>query len=265
MNFLFMLLFGIFSFSAYAANPPTLSNLNQADASAIMKNFGNAVVFRAVEPPSANGKIWGIGVGIAGDVTSATDTNNVLSKSGTSPNISALPGADLVLTLQAPLGLSAEAGFLPRMTFSGLSEKRTAFNVKWTFTDLFLRGQTPFDAAVRVGFGRNEFSYGQTTNGVQDTVKFDSKAFRAELAFSRKILVFEPFIGLGLLRTSNPLSNTANASLYSFTNSQSYEYSKSSFVFNIGAEVRLLILTVGAQVEWAFGETAAAAKVGLKF
>lgn len=252
-------------FSAVAGNTPTVSNLTNAEADAVIKNFGNAIAFRPVEPPSANGKIWGLGLGLAFNATSSGDVNAVLAAHGNSQGIAAVPMGDVVLVVQGPLGIGAEVGFLPRMSIGGFSAKRTAFNLKWSFTDLFLRELTPFDAAVRVGFGRNEFSYSQTVSGVQDRVEFDSKAFRLELAVSRKVLFLEPYLGLGLLRTSSTLANTAAVTLYNFTSASSYDYAKSSFVANLGAEARLVFLTFGAQVEWAFGETNVAAKLGFKF
>jgi hypothetical protein len=254
----------LFSVSAFAGNTPNISNLTQAEADSIAKNFGNAIVFRSIEPPSSNGKIWGFGIGIGADLTSAGGVNSVLRAHG-GQDISILPAADIIGTLQGPFGISGEVGFLPKISVNGFSFKRTAFNAKWTFTDVLLREHTPFDAALRVGFGKNQFSYGQTINGVSDTISFDSKALRAELAMSRKFLVFEPFIGLGILKTSSTLANTASVSLYNFQQSDSYDYSKSSFLFNVGTEVRLIFITIGAQVEWAFGETTTSLKAGLKF
>ncbi len=257
-------LVGLVSFSAFAGNTPNISNLTQAEADSIAKNFANAIVFRSIEPPSSNGKIWGFGVGVGVDMTSAGGVNGVLRAHG-GQDISVLPAADIIATLQGPFGISGEVGFLPKTSVNGFSFKRTAFNAKWTFTDVLLREHTPFDAAIRVGFGKNEFSYAQTINGVADTISFDSKAMRAELGMSRKFVIFEPYIGLGFLKTSSTLANTASVSLYNFQQSDSYDYSKSSFLFNVGAEVRLIFITVGAQVEWAFGETTTSAKLGLKF
>ncbi len=259
------LAFGLVVPSARAGNTPTLSNLTQADADSVAKNFGNAIIFRSVEPPSSNGKIWGLGIGVGVDSTGASDINRILIAHGASGNVGSLPAGDIILTLQAPLGISGELGFLPRVSVGGFSARRSAFNLKWTFTDILLRDNTPFDAALRLGFGQNVFQYGQTTSGYSDTVKFDSKSFRMELAMSRKFLVFEPYLGLGLLHTSSTLSNTASVTLFNFTSSNSYDYAKSSFLFNLGAEIRLLILTLGVQAEWAFSETTGSVKLGLKF
>lgn len=258
--------FAVFlSLSAVAGSTPTLSNLNQSESDSIIKNFGNAVAFRSLEPPSANGKIWGLGIGLVFQATSATHVNSALAAHGSTENISALPMGDIVVLAQAPLGLGVEFGFLPRKTINGFSAKRTAFNLKWTFTDVFLRDRTPFDAALRVGYGMNEFEYAQTVSGVLDTVEFDSKALRMELAMSRKFFVFEPYLGLGLLRTSSTLSNTAAVTLFNFASANTYDYSQSSFLVNIGTEIRLVFLTLSGQVEWAFGETTGAIKLGFKF
>ncbi|MBS1960837.1 MAG: hypothetical protein JST04_01370 [Bdellovibrionales bacterium] len=260
-----ILLLGLVPSFARADNTPTLTNLTQSEADTIAKNFGNAIVFRSLEPPSANGKIWGFGLGLVFDATSAGHVNEVLRAHGNSQDISALPAGDIVGTVQLPLGIAAEIGFLPRVSIKGFSAVRTGFNAKWTFTDVFFHDRLPFNAALRMGYGKNEFKYGQTTSGVADTVEFDSKAFRTELALSPRLPLIEPYLGFGLISTSSTLKNTATASIYNFTTANSYDYSKSSFLFNLGFEFRLLVLAASAQVEWAFGETTGSAKLGLKF
>lgn len=260
-----LVLLGLVPFVARAGSTPTLTNLTQSEADTIAKNFGNAIVFRSLEPPSANGKIWGFGLGLAFDATSAGHVNEVLRAHGNTQDISALPAGDIVGTLQLPLGIAAEIGFLPRVTINGFSAVRTGFNAKWTFTDVFFHDRLPFNAALRLGYGKNEFKYGQTTSGVADTVEFDSKSFRSELAISPRLFLIEPYIGFGMLSTSSTLKNTATASIYNFTTANSYDYSKSSFLFNLGLEFRVVVLAVSAQLEWAFGETTGSAKLGLKF
>lgn len=249
--------------SSFAASQPTLQNMNLSQADGVMKNFGNAIVFRSLEPPSANGKVWGFGFGVVGAVTSAKDVNAFIP----SANIPVLPAADIVFALQGPYGIALEAGFFPTMAVKGFTLKRFGMNARWTFTDVLLRGNIPFDAALRLGFGGNEFSYTQNVGGVDDKVTFDSNSFRAEVAMSRKFFVFEPYLGLGLLKTSNTLSNTAGVSnpLFSFTSSDTYSNSQTSFLFNFGVEIKLLILTLTPELDVAFGETTGALKLGMKF
>lgn len=251
------------SISALAANQPTLVNLDLSQADGVMKNFGNAIAFRSLEPPSSNGKIWGLGVGIAVAGTTAKDVNALIPNA----NIQTLPAADLVVALQGPYGVALEAGFFPSIAINGFSLKRFGLNARWTFTDILLRGNIPFDAALRVGFGGNNFSYSQVSGGVNDTVSFESNSLRFELAMSRKFFVFEPYIGLGLLRTSNTLSNSAGPAnpLFSFTSASTYSNSASSFLFNVGTEIKLLFFTFTPELDVAFGETTVAAKLGMKF
>lgn len=249
---------------AFGESTPNLTNLNRAQSDAVIKDFSNAIVFRAVEPPSANGKIWGFGLGLLVGASTAGDLNSALGLTG-SNEVSALPAADIVATLQAPYGIAWEIGFLPRMSLRNFAIRRTAFNVKWTFTEIMRPERVPFDAAVRLGYGKNEFSYEQVVSSVNDRITFESEALRLEAGMSKKFLVFEPYIALGVLYIDSVLSNTASAPLYNFTASQSYSHSKSSVLFNIGTEVRLVFLTLGAQLEWAFGATNASAKLGLKF
>lgn len=257
------LLLGFFATTVMAANQPTLVNMDLAQADGVMKNFGNAITFRSLEPPSSNGKVWGLGVGVAVAGTTAKDVNALIPNA----NIATLPAADVVVALQGPYGAALEAGFFPSVTLKGFSLKRFGLNGRWTFTDVLLRGNIPFDAALRLGFGSNKFSYSQVSGAVNDTVSFTSNSLRMELAMSRKFLVFEPYIGLGFLRTSNTLSNTAGAAnpLFSFTSSDTYSNSKSSFLFNVGTEIKLFVLTLTPELDVAFGETTIAAKLGMKF
>lgn len=248
------------------AGTPNLQNLNLNQADTVLENFGAALLFRSVEPPSSYASIFGLTFGFVGAVTSADKINTALNLSSKIP---AIPVVDIFTGVQLPLGLAIETGFLPKAKVGSFSARRFGANIKWTFTDLALRRKikVPFHAALRVGFTSTSLSYGQVIAGVQDTVKFESKSFQTQLAFSRQFGIVEPYMGLGYVRQDTSLSNTATASvdLYNFTTALSYGVQKGSFWFNTGAELKLLFMTLAAEYHNTYAVSSGVAKLGFKF
>ena len=248
---------------ARASDVPNLQNLNVNQANQVIENFGTALLFRSVEPPSSYADIFGVSFGFIGAVTSADQINGSLNLN---PKVPAVPALDLYAGAQFPLGLAIELGFLPRLDVGDFSARRFGFNAKWTFTDVFLRDQIPFDAAFRLGYGNTSLSYAQTIASIQDTIKFESKSIQTQLAFSRKFGIVEPYLGLGYVRLDSTLTNTATAvDVFAFTQALSYGIKKGGFWFNAGAELKLLFLTLAAEYHNTFGLSTGVAKLGFKF
>lgn len=268
MKKLLLLGFALSSAPALAASAPSLYNLNASQAEEIVESFGAAQMFRAVEPPSSYGRLFGLSFGVVGTYGSAGKLNDATP--APIQDLDFVPSADLFLGVQGPLGLALELGGVPRTTVQDFRIQKIAANVKWTITDLFFGDVLPVEAALRAGYGRNTFDYRQTVtvsgSPVSDTVEFDSRVLQTQLAVSYQVLVFEPFLGLGWARQSSTLSNSvATVDLFNFTNAQSFEVGKGSFWLNAGFEMRLLAFTLGAQYDRLFGNSSVSAKLGFKF
>lgn len=244
------------------ADVPQLQNLTGTQVDAVFDNFGAALVFKPVEPAGAYGDIFGVAVGVIGGVASASKINNVISGS----NVSVVPNADIFLGAQAPFGLAIEIGFVPQRDFSDFSVRRFGFNAKWTLTKVVLT-DFPFDIAARMMFGSSELSYRYTISGISDTATYDTNQWGFNLSIGKSLFIVDPYIGLGFVNQSSTLSNGGNIPLFNTTVStaRSYSKDKTSVWFYAGAEVKLMLLTLGVQYDNVFGTHTGSGKIGLKF
>lgn len=243
-----------FFFVSSAANAglPPLRNLTSTEADRALDNLGAILYFRSVEPVSSNGTAWGFGFGVVVSATTMTQINDVTHQSG-----GVIPAGDFAVTLQAPLGLALETGFIPKIKIDTGSVKRASFNIKWTWTDVFT---APVHSAVRVGYGATSLAWRDPQSSADYSAK--AKFTQFQLSGSVKLAILEPYVGLGLI------TQRANASVTGTTplaNAQySYGRKSSTFWMSGGAELKILALSFGGQIDRAFGETSLSLRFGIK-
>ncbi len=252
LSSLALIIFVLFiSISGARADIPALQNLTTSDANKALDNLAAALYFRSVEPPSSNGTIWGFGLGVVGSATTMSQIKSVTGKNGMAP------AADIALSAQAPLGIALEVGFIPSITISSGKIKRGSFNLKWTWTDVF---PMPVTSALRLGFGATSFSWHDT--GANADYGYKARFTQFQASISKKLAIFEPYLGLGLISQTSNLSVTGSTPV---ANGQfSFGRKSSSFWMSGGAQLSLLILSLGAQVDRALGETSLSLRLGFK-
>ena len=264
ISFLLMLFGIIFSITpnkTYAALP-ALSNLNQTETDAVLKTLGTALAFRPVEPASAYGKYWGISVGATVDAASTSELKTAIpATSG-----AYVPSGDIFLGFQFPKGLGVEMGFLPSVNTNGFTFKKFGGDLKWTVTSAFAKKRSPFDFALRAMSTSTSLSYSQTVSGVNDTVSYDAHIWGANASLSKRLFIFEPYIGFGFIKQTGTLGNTGTVQLFNsaVTPNASFSESSSSSWFYTGMQIRLLVPTISAEYDSMFGIKSYAVKFALK-
>lgn len=247
---------------AHADGNPQLNNLTLPQVDQVFKTFGAALSFRSLEPASSYGKIWGISGGLIGGVVNAKGIKNNIPGAG---NINWIPTGDIYLGAQAPLGLAVEAGFIPTLTLGSAKFGKYGGNLKWTVNEVFFT-DLPLDVAVRGGYSSAKVSYNQTISGVADKITYKSHQYSGQLMGSKKLLIFEPYLGLGLIKQSSDLGNTGTTTLYSTTVSLSNSLSKdyTTFWFSGGVQIHLFFMNLTTQFDSMFGTQVYSAKLGFK-
>lgn len=232
------------------------TNLSTTQTDAIFKVLAADTVFRSIEPASEFGKDFGFSIGVIGNLTMGSALNAVIPGAATS----FLPGGYLAATLQLPVGLALEGGFIPSLSFSSASFSSFGLNAKWTFSQLI--PLMPLSAAVRLGFTSPRISY-SLTSPVATTMVFTSTVVSASLMISKAFSVFEPFIGLGYYSANSTLTTTATAFFQSATNS--ITSNPAGVTFMAGLDIRLAFLAIGFQYENILGNDTLAGRVGVRF
>lgn len=261
---LLVLLAAMVSFTsrAFADANPKLTDLTLPQVDEVFKTFGAALSFRALEPASSYGKIWGVSGGVIGGVVNAKGIKDNIPGAG---NINWIPTGDIFVGAQAPLGLAFEGGFIPSISIGSAKLQKYGGNVRWTVNEVFFT-DLPLDVAVRAGYNTAKVSYDQTISGVLDKITYKSKQYSGQLMGSKKFWIFEPYLGLGLIKQSADLGNSGTTTLFNTTVSLANSISKdyTTFWFSGGFQMRVLFMTLSGQFDSMFGTQVYSAKLGFK-
>lgn len=224
----------------------------------------------SVTPPSSLGSIFGVELGVVGGATDTPSLDAIVyQQSG--QNLKLLPHASLMAQLTIPLAITFEATYVPKTTLSGASYQMTGGAVKWTPTDGIMI--LPVNLAFRGFYTSTELSFSQTINNVTvttpvtGTIKYGGQVSGVQVMVSPKLIpILEPYAGVGYLTGKGKFDVTASTgTIFDFTSSQSSEATNSSSQVFFGLDIRLLLLSFGAEYSQAFGTKTYNARLSLRF
>lgn len=239
-----------------------LSNLNLPQTDSVFRTFAADLAFRPVEPPSS-ARFFGLSFGVIGVLTSTEEVTAVLPDN----KLKYIPGADIFIGLQAPLGLGVEIGFIPTQNISGIKLGKFGGSLKWTINQTFME-KSPFDLAARLMYTNAKISYRQNLSAgtldlsLKDTIIGSSVSLGMPFLFG----VFEPYLGLGMVKQKGILEGSGTVNLFnqSFTTKSSIQSENTSLWFYVGNQIRLLLFTLSFQYDRFFGINSFSFKAGLK-
>lgn len=265
--FAFTLLALIGSYSTHA-EVPTLSNLSSENVDEAVKTFGALMNFRPLEPAGSFGKYFGVSLGLVAQAAPSSKLKNFIPNSGSVPAY--LPDANIVGAIQAPLGIALEFGFFPAKTFKSFHLEQYAGNLKWAVTDVFF-SWLPIDVAVRGGYVADKLGFTQTVSGIPVNIDYTQKMWNFNLSVGKKLWIFEPYAGAGIVSQSATLAANAAGTFSLFGQSVPYavgnsvDQSITSPVFFAGAQIHLFAFNITLQDDYQFGLNNLALKLAFKF
>jgi len=231
------------------ASTPNFTNVTSSQFTSIMNDFSAYSSYTSVSGASGRGSVFGFEVGLIAGLTSTPNVNSVAQQTDPSASVSMIPNASILAAISIPMGLSFELVFLPSNTFDGVSYQQYGGAVQYKLLSL------PFNLAAKAHYTKTDFNFGENLSGVNTTVSVDNKLFGADLIASMGLLVIEPYLGVGYETASASMGVTGTNSIFSsaFTTSESASASPSSARVFIGADINLLLLTIGAEYLHAYG------------
>lgn len=257
-NILFLF---VLSARCEAAALPQLSNLTPPQAESVFRTLAATLAFRPVEPASAFGDYFGFAFGLVAIGTNSADLKAVLPDD----RISFIPNAYLFGAVQLPFGFAAEVGYLPRYKINQVNYRNLGVNAKWTVTSV-LPNPAPIDVAIRLMHSSPRVEYAQTLSAGKLDANYNSTIRGANISVSVPLLVFEPYLGYGLIESRATLAGSGDVSLYdrrfAATNTQKNE--SSSKWFYGGFQLRFIALTFSAQYDRMFSNDSYSLKFGFK-
>jgi hypothetical protein len=256
------LFLSIFAISAHASNIP-LQNLSSDDMNKIDGDMSANFLHTSVEGAGTLGHIWGFEVGVVGGKTSSPHLNDVVH-SEADPNADAgtLYHGELLGVLSVPLGITGEIGVVPSVGSSDFKFNALDLAAKWTLTETLL-SDLPFSLAVKGSYT----SYGLTFSGQQSGVTVDYKYTGTETALmgqiSKNFAIVEPYVSVGVVNGKGTLTGNGSSGL--FQAGVSGDATRSGLMWNVGAEVKLIVFKLGAEYTSLFNTSRMTGKLSFYF
>lgn len=242
-----------------------LQGLDKDEFGRLVGDFSAVTAHSSVSGASPLGSIFGFEVGVVGGVANTPEVNKLVHDAD--PNAAAvnrLPNATALGVLTVPLGITVEAGLLPKIGSNDFKFGNFSLAAKWTFSELL---ELPLNLAVKAQFTKTQLEFKSTTSGVDTKFNFDNTITGLTLLASKDLGLIEPYAGLGILNADGKLSVTGSSTVFdpSLTQSQSATAKKSGTTFLAGVELKLLVVKFGVEYASLFKTSRYLGKVSFYF
>lgn len=260
MKKIIILSIGLLSFSLMAGGTPDFRNLTKDDLKVVSKEFHANFVPTTVSGASNLGKLWGFQLGLIANRTSTEKLKNI-----STDDFSEIYNAALFGRVDAIFGLGAEVTMLP-VELGGLKLKTYSFGLKWTVTEVFK--VLPFNLKVRAYYNTADIAYEDNDGTSQFDVSYKHKGKGIDFTISKKILLVEPYIGIGYVSGESDLEANGSTNFFGSTVSQGLDnkgIKTSGTHMFVGVNASLLIANLGLEYSRTLGANRIAAKIAFGF
>ena len=265
----------VFTTTAHASSP-VFNNVTGDQFDKIVKELSANFSYSSVTPASSLGSVWGLEFGPVVGYTKTPDILQLVQSADANTSLKdKFPHASILARVGVPLGLTAEVMFLPAYNKNGVKINQLGGAAMWTITDLFFADTLPFTWAVKGYLTKTTVKYTETFTpvnyGIPVTagIEFSDSIYGIQTILSRKFFVFEPYLGLGLMKAKGALtvSGGAGQTIFSpaFSTSQTAESKQNSSQLLLGMDVRLLFLSLGAEYQRSFARNSYTARLSFRF
>ncbi|MGZ3650026.1 MAG: DUF6588 family protein [Bdellovibrionota bacterium] len=265
------------------ADTPTLSNLLPGDYDAIVKDFSANFTYSSVTPASSLGGLGGFEFGLVGGVSKDPNLKALVTAASPSTNLpNYLAHAALLGRVGLPYGLTAELMLFPSRTISGISLQEVGGSVMWTPTDDIL-DELPLNLAAKLSYQHAKLSFTQNATVASGTgagtvvpvnLGYTDTEWALQAIASKKLLVFEPFVGMGYVKSHGVLDLGTNGFTVNIFNVGSFpqaalsntaDSSPNSFQVLAGVDIRLAFFSLGAEYQRSFGTDTYTGRLSFRF
>lgn len=243
------------------AADPGFSSLDKGDMETLAEGFGANFVHNSLMGASKMGTLFGFQVGVTAASTTVEEIDK-LAKQNTGAGLKSIANAGLVAAVGIPFGIAFEAVIVPKLEVDGAEAESTSFAIKYNINDVI--PILPVNLALRGVHSTAQFSFDQTVAGLVGNIKNETTVSGVQLLLSPMIPLVEPYIGVGLLNSSNKLTTTVSG-LFTYGSGSSREESVSGTQILAGVEVNLVLLKLGVEYSNAFDNSRIGAKLTFGF
>ena len=245
--------------SCLNATVPNFENLTGPQVKKVLNDFATSMAPTNVSPASSLGKILGVELGLLGGISKASSIDSLSSS-----DFSKIPHGALLIAAHVPFGLGIDAALLP-IKIGDLEYKYYSYGVKWTMTDFLTK--LPLDVRFKFNLTNGDISFGQSVSGTPVNVKYKNKSSTFTLTASKKILILEPFAGIGRIYSKNDLESSGTVSIFdgSVAVSERTGVKLNDTYFFIGLQLNMFLMNFAMEYSNIFDNDKISGKISFKF
>jgi hypothetical protein len=253
-----------------------LVDLTGAETDNVIRELSANFAYSSQTPASSLGGLWGFELGLVGGITKTPEIRDLVrSRADANFKQDKFPHAGVLGRVGAPFGLTGEVVILPKIKASDVELSQYGGAVQWTVTDVFFKN-LPVNVAVKGYVSKTSLSFKQVVRNanvpastVNGKISFDNTNLGGQLLVSKRLSVFEPYVGVGFSKANGELSVTTDDINFMgtiFTTGATRAKSKpSSAQLMAGLDVRLLFISLGAEYQRSFGTDSLSGRLSFRF
>ncbi len=244
-------------------------NVSEDDLKKIVSDLSSNFTHTSVSGAGALGTIFGFELGVVGGMTSTSELDKLVKSYDASASADQAIHGGILGMLSVPLGLTAEALFVPAVGSEDFKFNTLSLALKWTMTDTVLSG-LPVDLAVKFHMNQTGLKFKQviSPDPYETELEFKNQILGAQLLVSKSLVLVTPYAGLGMLQSEGELSfsgSSGNIFDSTYTTSTSAKVKASSSQFLAGVELNLLLLKAGLEISRQFSADRITGKIAFSF
>ncbi|NJL24990.1 MAG: hypothetical protein HC902_07325 [Calothrix sp. SM1_5_4] len=255
----------VFSAAVHAQDIP-LQNIDVDDFKKLVGDFSANSLHTSVSGAGSLGSIFGFELGLVAGMTRTPEVDRIVHEADASANAKSIPHAALLGVITVPFAITVEAGFVPKVGQDEFKFSSFAGAVKWTPTDLFF--ELPVSLAAKAHFSQARLDFKETIQSVPTTFKYENSIFGLTALVSKNLGIVEPYFGLGWLSGKGELDVNGSTNVFAdvtYAASQSASATRTTTTWMLGAELKLLVLKLGAEYASLYGTNRYTGKLSFYF
>ncbi|RYZ99300.1 MAG: hypothetical protein EOP11_19650, partial [Proteobacteria bacterium] len=214
--------------------------------------------------------------GLIGGITDTPEIRNIVQTKG-DPSFKEkrFPHAAALARVGLPAGFTLEAAIFPKVNVSDLQLSQFGGAVMWTLTDSVLQ-DFPVSLALKGFYNKTKLGVkqkvtnaalpGQTVDG---RVVFDNSMMGGQLLVSKKLSVFEPYVGIGYAKAKGEVSVetdnvNVNGTIFAIPGQSGISEPTSSQLL-AGLDIKLLFISLGAEYQRSFKTSSYSGRLSFRF
>ena len=233
----------LFTGSFAQAQNVAFTQLTDAQAKQVIKEFSANFTHTSVSGASALGDVFGLEFGLVAGLTKTDEIDNLAKTADPSAKADKIPHGGILGMVSVPFGFTFEGSLIPKVGGDDFKFNNLGLAVKWTVNSVV---ELPVSVAVKAHMMKSSLTFKQTVSSVQSTIDFDDKVSGLLLLVSKDLVVVEPYVGFGLLKGDGEFS-VAGTTQFFQSGATTYSAKQNGTQFVAGLEASLLILKLGVE------------------